>query len=133
MLPDFCRKLGRSKRTSGDVVDGLGERSGVGEMVDGALDAVGEVHHGEAGVLGEEAVVVAGPNGVVEDVDGVVGSSAAWRGICAQDAGVTSRPEVYTKLFSVVLFSTQKREGRERMGEEEGGRESNGEEREKRC
>lgn len=115
MLLDLCCKLGRSERTSGNVVDGLGERSGVGEVVDGALDAVGKVHHREASVLGEEAIVVASPDGVVENVDGVISSSATWRGICAQDAGVTSRPEVYTKLFSVVLFSlmvTRKREMR---------------------
>lgn len=121
VLLDLCCKLGRSKRTSGDVVDGLGKGSGVGEVVDGALDAVGEVHHGKAGVLGEEAVVVAGPDGVVEDVDGVISSSAAWRGICAQDAGVTSRPEVNTKLFSVVLLSLEgtRKEERARRGERE--------------
>lgn len=117
MLLDLCCKLGRSKRASGDVVDGLRERGGVGEVVDGALDAVGEVHHGEASVLGEEAVVVAGPDGVVENVDGVVSGSAAWRGICAQDAGVTSRPEVYTKLLSVVLFRW-KLHGRGKRGRE---------------
>jgi hypothetical protein len=59
-------------------------------VVNGALDAVGEVHHGEAGVLGQEAVVMAGPDSVVEDVNGIIGGSAAWRGICAQDSRVAS-------------------------------------------
>lgn len=104
MLLNLDGQLCGSERARSNVVDGLGERGGVGEVVDGALDAVGEVHHGKAGILGQEAVVMAGPDGVVENVNSIVGRSTTWRGICAQDSRVTSRPEVHSKLFSVVLL-----------------------------
>jgi hypothetical protein len=74
-------------------------------MVNCALDAVAHIHHWQSGVLGKEAIIMAMSDGVVEDVNSIVGRTAAWRSISAENARVTSRSEIYAKLFAVVLWS----------------------------
>jgi hypothetical protein len=44
-------------------------------------------------------------DGMMKDVNSIVGGAATWRSISAEDTRVASRSEIDTKLFTVVLFS----------------------------
>lgn len=66
-------------------------------------EAVVDVHHGEAGVRPQVALVAARPPGLVEDVDGVVGGAAAGRRVGADDAREAQRPKVQSVFVVVVL------------------------------
>ena len=71
--------------------------------VDRRLDAVGHIHHRQARVLAQEARVPPVGDGLVVDLDRVVGRAASGKRLGRHDAGVSQSPGVHAETGGVVV------------------------------
>jgi len=87
--------LGRKAHGADVVAVTHGQRLGVGSHeIEGGLEGIGHVHHGQARVAPEEAGVGLPIGGRREHVDGIVGDAAARRRFVAQKAGVAKASHI---------------------------------------
>ena len=106
VLLDVFSKLGGSEGHGGDVVDALRELAAVGfNEFESTAETIGHVHHGERGVGAQEASVVVVLDGLVEDIDGVIGGAAARKGLVGDNTGISAATEI--EALSVVVVFTE--------------------------
>ncbi len=105
MLADLGRELSGREAHGRDVEARVVLEAGEVRVheVERALEAIGHIHHGQAGVLAQETGVAAVLDGLVEDGHGVVGRPAAGQGQVADDAGIAAAADVESVLEDVVV------------------------------
>lgn len=104
VLLDVLGQLGGSEGHGGNVVHALGELAAVSlHQLQSSTQAIGHVHHGQRGVSAEEASVVVVLDGLVEDIDGVIGGATAGKSLVGDNSGVSQTAEVQSGGLVVVL------------------------------
>lgn len=107
VLRDLCGEFGHAEADGCEVVacafpNAFGR--GVHD-VEGGLDGIVHVDHGETGFSTDEAFVFAGSEGAVEDSDGVIGGSSPGQLLPADNAWVSEAADI--KAISVIVVLSE--------------------------